>query len=292
MIRILLFMFTNLSVMSVFGTVLFLSGINGNSITGLVILSGIVGVGGSVISLILSKWTALKSFNGIILKKPNNPMELWILQIVQQQSYRVNIKPPQVLIYYKSAVNAFATGCYKNSALLAISIGLLQTMNKNEIEAVIAHEISHIANGDMITLSLIHGVTNTFVFFISRILSETITNLITENKKSVYVQYCSTYIHFIISTILQTMFGALASIIVMWFSRYREFRADADSAKLVGSEKIINALKKFQSISEPKKHNSMNVHCIHGKSSSSLNLFASHPTIQKRIHAIHKKIYM
>ncbi|MCW5197213.1 protease HtpX [Buchnera aphidicola] len=292
MIRMILFMCTNLSVMSVFGTVLFLAGIDGNSISGLMILSGLVGFGGSIISLLLSKWTALKSFHGMILNKPNNPMELWILSTVHKQSYQVGITPPTILIYYKQAVNAFATGCYKHSALLALSTGLLQVMNRDEIEAVIAHEISHIANGDMVTLSLIHGVTNTFVFFISRILSETITNFISDNKKSIYIQYCTTYIHFVIATILQTIFGGLASMIVMWFSRYREFRADAGAAQLVGSEKIINALKKFHSISEPKYNIGMNAHYIHGKSGSSLHLFASHPPIQTRIHAIYKKTYM
>jgi heat shock protein HtpX len=292
MIRIILFLLTNLAVMLIFSLILNLTGIQSNNIYGLLIMSGLFGFSGSILSLILSKWIALRSVNGEIITHPRNEIEKWLIDTVRKQSIQKGIIMPQIAIYHATDINAFATGARRNSALIAISTGLLENMTNNEAEAVIAHEISHIANGDMITMTLVQGVVNTFVIFISRMLSQIISNIISSNRNDNNVEEKNPFIYFLISTFLELTFGILASVITMWFSRHREFYADASSANMVGREKMISALNRLKTSHEPQESDSMIAFCINGKSGSFLKLFASHPSLEKRIQALKNKEYM
>lgn len=292
MLRIFLFLITNISVMFIFSTVLTLTGLQSRSIINLVIMSGLFGFCGSFFSLIFSKWIALRSVGGEIIKQTTNSDQFWLLKTVYNQSKKVGIKKPEIAIYDAIEINAFATGSSRNSSLIAVSTGLLQHMNKEESEAVIAHEISHIANGDMITMVLLQGIINTFVIFLSRIIAKIISNTFSVSKEDSNNNYNCT-IYFISSMVLELTFGILATIITMWFSRYREFRADAGSAKLVGSNKMIAALRKLQISYKPEEVHHMAAFCIHGKKSDSiLNLFLSHPPIEKRIEALYCNKYI
>ncbi|QNS02007.1 MAG: protease HtpX [Buchnera aphidicola (Pentalonia nigronervosa)] len=293
MIRIILFLLTNLAVMLIFGCILSLTGMTTNSIYNLLIVSSVFGFSGSIISLILSKWIALRCINGTIIKYPCNEIENWLINTVHQQSIQKGIKTPEIVIYHTSSINAFATGARRNSALIAVSTGLLENMTRHETEAVLAHEISHISNGDMITMTLIQGIVNTFVIFISRILSRIISNVISGNRDEHNIlENNNSLTYFFISTILELIFGVFASIITMWFSRNREFYADASSAKLVGREKMIAALNRLKINLEPQESDSMIAFCIHGRSSKFLKLFASHPSLEKRIQALRNRRYM
>lgn len=292
MIRIILFLLTNLAVMLIFGLILILTGIQSNNIYGLLIMSSLFGFSGSILSLILSKWIALRSVNGEIITHPRNEIENWLIETVRKQSVKKGIIMPQIAIYHATDINAFATGARRNSALIAVSTGLLENMTHHEAEAVIAHEISHIANGDMITMTLVQGVVNTFVIFISRMLSQIISGTISNNRNENNTEEKNPLIYFLISTFLELIFGIFASIITMWFSRHREFYADASSAKMVGREKMISALHRLKTSHEPQESDSMIAFCINGKSHSFLKLFASHPSLEKRIQALHNKEYM
>lgn len=253
MMRIALFLLTNLAVMVVFGLVLSLTGIQSSSVQGLMIMALLFGFGGSFVSLLMSKWMALRSVGGEVIEQPRNERERWLVNTVATQARQAGIAMPQVAIYHAPDINAFATGARRDASLVAVSTGLLQNMSPDEAEAVIAHEISHIANGDMVTMTLIQGVVNTFVIFISRIL---------------------------------------ASIITMWFSRHREFHADAGSAKLVGREKMIAALQRLKTSYEPQEATSMMAFCINGKSKSLSELFMTHPPLDKRIEALRTGEYL
>ncbi|QCI17717.1 protease HtpX [Buchnera aphidicola (Acyrthosiphon lactucae)] len=292
MIRIILFLLTNLAVMLIFSLILLITGIQSNSIYSLLIMSGLFGFSGSILSLILSKWIALRSVNGEIITHPRNEIEKWLINTVRKQSIQKGIIMPQIAVYHATDINAFATGARRNSALIAVSTGLLENMSLHEAEAVIAHEISHIANGDMITMTLVQGVVNTFVIFISRMLSQIISNLISTNRNESNVEEKNPFIYFLISTFFELIFGILASIITMWFSRHREFYADASSAKMVGREKMISALNRLKTSHEPQESDNMIAFCINGKSNSFFKLFASHPSLEKRIQALHNKEYM
>ncbi|QCI15996.1 protease HtpX [Buchnera aphidicola] len=293
MIRIILFLLTNLAVMLIFSLILSLTGIHSNSIYGLLIISSLFGFSGSILSLILSKWIALRSVNGKIITHPSNEMENWLINTIREQSIKKGIIMPQIAIYDAIDINAFATGARRNSALIAISTGLLKNMTRHEAEAVIAHEISHISNGDMITMTLVQGVVNTFVIFISRILSQIISSILLSNRNEENnTAERNPFVYFLISTFLELIFGVLASIITMWFSRHREFYADASSAKLVGSEKMIAALNRLKTSQEPQESDSMIALCINGKSNSFLKLFSSHPSLEQRIQALHNKEYI
>ncbi|CAL4323193.1 protease HtpX [Buchnera aphidicola] len=292
MIRIILFLLTNLAVMLMFSLILALTGIQSESIYGCLIMSSLFGFSGSILSLLMSKWIALRSVNGRIVKSPSNDIENWLVNTVHQQSIKIGISTPQIAIYQADDINAFATGPRRNSALIAVSTALLENMTRHEAEAVIAHEISHISNGDMITMTLIQGVVNTFVIFISRILSEALTNLLSNNRNDSNEDGKDSFLFFLISTFLELIFGILASIITMWFSRYREFYADASSAKLVGRDKMISALNRLKSSHEPQESNSIIAFCINGKYNSFIKLFASHPSLEKRIEALNEKKYM
>ncbi|WP_105739083.1 protease HtpX [Cronobacter dublinensis] len=291
MMRIALFLLTNLAVMVVFGLVLSLTGIQSSSVTGLVIMALLFGFGGSIVSLLMSKWMALKSVGGEVIEAPRNETERWLMDTVAQQSRQAGIAMPQVAIYHAPDINAFATGARRDASLVAVSTGLLQNMSRDEAEAVIAHEISHIANGDMVTMTLIQGVVNTFVIFISRIIAQVAAGFL-GNRDEGEESNGNPLIYFAVATVLELVFGILASIITMWFSRYREFHADAGSAKLVGREKMIAALQRLKTSYEPQEASSMMAFCINGKSKSLSELFLTHPPLDKRIEALRSGEYL
>ncbi|WP_241578642.1 protease HtpX [Rosenbergiella nectarea] len=291
MMRIVLFLCTNLAVMAVFGIILSLTGIRSASIPGLLIMAGLFGFGGSFISLLMSKWMALRSVGGEVIEQPRNETERWLMQVVTQQSQQVGITTPQVAIYHSPDINAFATGARKNASLVAVSTGLLQNMNRDEAEAVIAHEISHVANGDMVTMTLIQGVVNTFVIFISRIIAQVASGFLSSDREE-EGSNGNPLVYFAVATVLELVFGILASIITMWFSRHREFHADAGSAKLVGREKMIAALERLKTSYEPQEPGTMAAFCINGKQKSLSDLFMSHPPLDKRIEALRQGQYI
>ncbi|CUR53642.1 Protease HtpX [Serratia symbiotica] len=292
MIRIVLFLLTNLAVMLVFGLVLSLTGIRSSSILGLMIMAGLFGFGGSFISLLISKWMALRSVGGEIIKHPCNETNTWLLETVQRQSKQVGIKTPEVAIYHALDINAFATGARRNSSLIAVSTGLLQDMSRDEAEAVIAHEISHIANGDMVTMTLIQGIVNTFVIFLSRLIAQIGAGFLGHRDDDEEENHGNSMIYFILSMVLELIFGILASIITMWFSRHREFYADAGSTKLVGRDKMIAALQRLKTSYEPQETGSLMALCINGKSKFFMELLMSHPPLDKRIEALRTGQYL
>lgn len=289
--RIALFLITNLAVVLVLGIVLNIvfsvTGMNTKSIGGLLILATVFGFGGSLISLAMSKWMAKKSTGAVVIDNPKNTTERWLLDTVAVQAEKAGIAMPEVAIYQAQEMNAFATGMKKNSALVAVSSGLLEQMTRDEAEAVLAHEISHIANGDMVTLALIQGVVNTFVIFLARIIGGFIDNMMSGDDEESSGHGMS---YFIIVFILEMVFGILASTIVMYYSRKREFVADSGSASLVGKGKMIAALKRLQTASEPQLEGSLMAFGITGKKKSSL--FMSHPALEARIEALQQSQMM
>ncbi|WP_321147707.1 protease HtpX [Serratia marcescens] len=293
MMRIALFLLTNLAVMLVFGLVLSLTGIQSSSVQGLMIMAGLFGFGGAFVSLLMSKWMALRSVGGEVIEQPRNETENWLLETVLRQSQQAGIAMPQVAIYHAPDINAFATGARRDASLVAVSTGLLQSMSRDEAEAVIAHEISHVANGDMVTMTLIQGIVNTFVIFISRLIAQVAAGFLGNRDGDGEGEgNGNPMIYFAVSMVLELVFGILASIITMWFSRHREFYADAGSAKLVGREKMIAALQRLKTSYEPQEAGSMMAFCINGKSKSFSELFMSHPPLDKRIEALRSGQYL
>ncbi|WP_224557667.1 protease HtpX [Pectobacterium versatile] len=292
MMRIALFLITNLAVMLVFGLVLSLTGIQSSSVQGLMIMAGLFGFGGAFVSLLMSKWMALRSVGGEVIEQPRNETERWLMETVRSQSQQAGIAMPQVAIYHAPDINAFATGARRDASLVAVSTGLLQNMSRDEAEAVIAHEISHIANGDMVTMTLVQGVVNTFVIFISRLIAQVVSGFLSGNRDEGESSNGNPLVYFAVATVLELVFGILASIITMWFSRYREFHADAGSAKLVGREKMIAALQRLKTSYEPQEEGSLMAFCINGKSKSFSELFMSHPPLDKRIEALRSGEYL
>lgn len=290
--RIALFLLTNLAVMAVFGMVLSLTGIQSGSKTGLLIMALLFGFGGSFISLLMSKWMALKSVGGEVIEQPRSDMERWLMNTIARQANQAGIAMPQVAIYHAPDINAFATGARRDASLVAVSTGLLQNMNRDEAEAVIAHEISHIANGDMVTMTLIQGIVNTFVIFISRVIAQIAASFLSGNRNDGEESNGNPLIYFAVAAVLELLFGILASIITMWFSRHREFHADAGSAKLVGREKMIAALQRLKTSYEPQEASNMMAFCINGKSKSLSELFMTHPPLDKRIEALRSGEYL
>lgn len=288
--RVFLFIVTNIAILAVLFVVLSLLGVTGIldeqqvgiDYKNLLIFAAVLGFGGSFISLAISKWMAKRLTGTKVITSPSSQMEEWLVRTVRQQANRVGIGMPEVGIFDSAAPNAFATGMNKNKALVAVSTGLLRSMNQDEVEAVLAHEISHVANGDMITLTLIQGVVNTFVIFISRIVGHFVDRVIFKNEEGHGIGF------FVATIVAQIVFGILASTIVMWFSRQREFRADAGGARLAGSDKMISALEKLKKgINEPLP-DQMASFGINGKSEGFdfKALFMSHPPIDKRIAAL------
>lgn len=288
--RIVLFLATNLAVLLVLSIVLRLLGVDrildeagtGLNYEALLIMSAVIGFGGSFISLALSKWMAKRATGARVIKSPANSTESWLINTVQRLSQNAGIDMPEVAVYDAPDMNAFATGARRNSALVAVSSGLLRGMKQDEVEAVLAHEISHVANGDMVTLTLVQGVVNTFVIFLSRIVGHIVDRVVLKNDRGYGIGY------FLSVLVAQLMLGILASIIVMWVSRHREFRADAGSATLVGKQPMINALARLDRSQPAALPQALQAFGISGKRSGSglTRLFLSHPPIAERIAAL------
>ena len=284
--RILLFIATNLAVVLVLGIVLnivfSMLGIDRSSISGLLVFCAVFGFGGAFISLLMSKWMAKRAYNVQIIEQPRSEVEHWLLSTVTRQAQQAGIGMPEVGIYDSPDMNAFATGASRNSSLVAVSSGLMYSMTRDEAEAVLAHEVSHIANGDMVTMTLLQGVVNTFVMFFARIIANIISSAMSKDDEE--GGGLGGIAYFAVVMVLELVFGILASIIVMWFSRYREYRADEGSARLVGKEKMIAALQRLGQGSQAELEGSLAAFGINGRGSS--ELFMSHPPLEKRIESL------
>lgn len=288
--RIMLFILTNIAIMAVLSITLRLLGVdsilaeNGSdlNIQALVIFSGVIGFGGSFISLLISKWMAKRMTGAVVITNPSTNMEKWLISIVEKQAKIVGIKMPEVAIFPTSAMNAFATGASKNKALMAVSQGLLDNMSQGEVEAVVGHEMSHIANGDMVTLALIQGVVNTFVVFLSRVVGHVVDRVILKNNQGHGIGY------FVTVMIAQVVLSILASTIVMYFSRKREFIADTGGADLAGHQNMIGALKRLGQVEPEALPEQMAAFGINDKGGI-MALFSSHPPIEARIVALEER---
>ena len=287
--RIFLFVVTNLAILLVLSITLRLLGVDrmldeqgvGINYNSLLVMAAVIGFGGSLISLAMSKWTAKRMTGAVVIEQPSDPTERWLVETVRRQAERVGIGMPEVAIYDAPDMNAFATGMNRNEALVAVSTGLLQAMTKDEIEGVLAHEISHVANGDMVTLALIQGVVNTFVIFLSRVIGHFVDRVVFRTEREYGPAFMVT------TLIAQMVLGILASIIVMWFSRQREFRADAGGAQLAGRNKMIAALERLQRMHEPSQlPERLEAFGISGGEGGLRTLFMSHPPLEVRIAAL------
>ena len=288
--RVMLFLITNLAIVFVLGIVLNLLGVGrildeqglGLDLTNLIVFAAVFGFGGSLISLAISKWTAKRLTGARVITEPYSEVEGWLVRTVSRQATDAGIGMPEVAIYEAPDVNAFATGMRRNNALVAVSTGLLRSMNRDEAEAVLAHEISHIANGDMVTLALIQGVVNTFVIVASRVVGHLVDRVVFRTERGHGPAF------YITSIAAQLVFGILASIIVFWFSRQREFRADAGGASLAGREKMVSALEKLRSsVAQPHLPDQLTALGISGSVGHGLRrLFMTHPPLEERIAAL------
>ncbi len=287
--RVFLFLMTNIAVLAVLSVVLRLLGVDrildesgsGLDFQNLLILSAVIGFGGSFISLAMSKWMAKRATGAHVITQPANQTEAWLLNTVQRLAKGAGIETPEVTIYNAPDMNAFATGARKNAALVAVSAGLLQSMDREEVEAVLAHEIAHVANGDMVTLALVQGVVNTFVIFLSRIVGHIVDRVVLKNDRGHGIGY------FVTTLAAQVVLGFLASIIVMWVSRHREFRADSGSADLVGAGGMIRALQKLQQNRPAALPEQLQAFGISGNRTRGWRrLFMTHPPIEERIAAL------
>ena len=289
--RVVLFLATNIAIIFVLSISLQIFGFEGFlqkngvdlNLESLLLFAAIFGFGGSFISLAISKWMAKRSTGAKVITQPSTPMEQWLVKTVERQAKQAGIGMPEIAIYPANEINAFATGANRNKALVAVSSGLLSYMSQDEAEAVLAHEVSHVANGDMITLSLIQGVVNTFVIFFSRVIGHTIDRVILKNERGHGIAF------WVSSIIAEIILGILASTIVMWFSRQREYRADIGGADLAGTHKMIAALKRLQSnqASSSELPDQLTAFGISGIRKSKLGaLFLSHPPLEQRIQAL------
>jgi heat shock protein HtpX len=284
--RVFLFVVTNLAILVVLGFVMSLLGVNRQSTLGTLVIAAIFGMGGSFISLAISKWIAKRSTGAEVIDHPRDKVEAWLLQTVARQAKEAGIGMPEVAVYPSPEINAFATGMNRNKALVAVSTGLLENLERDEAEAVLGHEVSHVANGDMVTLALIQGVLNTFVILIARLVANLISAFLSSDDEEGegglgWLGYMA------VTIVLELALGILASIIVMWFSRKREFRADAGGADLAGRRKMIAALRRLQQQQEPSHlPEQMAAFGIKGKQSGLAKLFMSHPPLQERIAAL------
>lgn len=287
--RIVLFLVTNLAIMLVLSVVLSLLGVdsllakNGSDLNmrSLVIYAAVVGFTGSFISLAMSKWTAKRMMGVRVITQPANAAESWLVNTVQRQAQQAGIGMPEVGVFDSPEPNAFATGARRDAALVAVSTGLLNRMDQAEVEAVLGHEISHVANGDMVTLTLIQGVVNTFTVFLSRIVGHTVDRVVFRNEEGYGPAY---YVTVIVS---QIFLSILATMVVMWFSRQREFRADAGGATLAGRPKMISALERLkQAHSGPLPENMAAFGIAGGTVNGLKKLFMSHPPLDERIAAL------
>ena len=287
MLRILLFLGTNIAIIALISIVFSLFGFQGLlaengvdlDLNALLVYSAVIGFSGACISLFISKWMAKRAMRVHVIKQPEDATERWLLQTVTSLANKSKIGMPEVGLFQSHSPNAFATGWNRNNALVAVSTGLLDTMNKDEVEAVLAHEIAHVANGDMVTMTLVQGVVNTFVVFLSRIIGHTVDRVVFKVERGHGPAF------WIVSIVAQLILGFFATMITMWFSRYREFRADAGAAELVGKHKMRSALMRLQADkSKPDMPDEMLAFAINaGKLSK---FFASHPPLADRIKAL------
>jgi heat shock protein HtpX len=292
MMRVALFLGTNIAVLVVISIVFSMLGIDGIlaqngvdlDLNALLIFSAVIGMSGSFISLAMSKWMAKRSMGVKVIENPANRAEAWLVSVVRQQAERAGIGMPEVGIFDSPQPNAFATGMSRNNALVAVSSGLLNNMEQGEVEAVLAHEVSHVANGDMVTMSLIQGVVNTFVIFLSRVIGHIIDRVVLKNERGHGIGF------FVTSMIAQVVLGILASIIVMWFSRWREFHADAGGAQLASRDKMVAALRRLQAVHNPQDlPDEMAAFGIAGGLGDGVKkLFMSHPPLEERIAALQR----
>ncbi|HZV62844.1 MAG TPA: protease HtpX [Methylophilaceae bacterium] len=285
--RIFLFLVTNIAIMLVLGIIISAFDLGrvldeqgvGLDLGALLVLSAVIGMTGSFISLAMSKWMAKKTTGAHVIETPRNETEQWLLSTVQKQAQQAGIRTPEVAVYDSPDMNAFATGMFRNSALVAVSTGLLRSMKHEEVEAVLAHEVSHVANGDMVTLALIQGVVNTFVFFLSRVIGHIVDRVVFKTERGHGPAYWITAI------IAQVVLGILATAIVMWFSRRREYRADAGGAALAGKASMIAALERLQqSANQPHLPEQLEAFGISGNMAYGIKrMFMSHPPLSERI---------
>ncbi len=289
MMRVVLFIATNLAVMLVVGIVASVFGLQGRTggLGGLLLMSAVIGMTGSMISLFISKWAAKRSTGAQVIEQPRNEAEAWLMNTVRRQADKAGIGMPEVAVYDAPEMNAFATGWNRNKALVAVSTGLLRQMNRDELEAVLAHEVSHVANGDMVTLSLLQGVLNTFVVFFSSIVANIVSGFLRRGDND-GPGFIDSIVHTVVYIVLQILFGLLASMIVMWFSRRREFRADHGGATLASRQGMINALRRLGGDrSDHVLPEEVQAFGISGARTSGLRkLFMSHPPIEERIAAL------
>ncbi|HHH48940.1 MAG TPA: protease HtpX [Gammaproteobacteria bacterium] len=288
--RIALFLATNLAIIVVLSITLRLLGVErildeqgvNLDLNSLLVFAAVFGFGGSFLSLAISKWTAKRFTGAQVITEPRDARERWLLETVARQAKAAGIGMPEVAIYPSPEINAFATGMSRNNALVAVSAGLLDNMTADEAEAVLAHEVSHVANGDMVTLALIQGVVNTFVIFLSRVIGQFVDRVVFKNERGHGPAFWITTI------VAELVLGILASIIVMWFSRKREFRADAGGAALAGREKMIAALQRLKvSAGEAELPDQLAAFGISGHIGRGLKgLFRSHPPLDERIEAL------
>ena len=288
--RVFLLIVTNFAVLAVLSVTMQLLGIDrtlaqdtGLNLTGLLLMAALFGFGGSFISLLISKWMAKMATGAHVIEAPSNATERWLVDTVQRQAQRAGIGMPEVAIYDAPEINAFATGWNRNAALVAVSTGLLNNMSQDEAEAVLGHEVSHVANGDMVTLALVQGVVNTFVIFFSRVIGYVVDRVILKNERGHGPGFWITTI------VAELVLGILATMIVMWFSRRREFRADAGGANLAGRQKMIAALERLNLNygQPPQLPDSVKAFGISGTVGAGLkHLFMSHPPLEERIAAL------
>src|SRR5918999_162966 len=284
--RIVLFLATNVAVLVVLSVIVNLFGLDrwltaeGIDYMSLLVFSAVIGFGGAIISLLISKWMAKMSTGARVIDGSEGTTEYWLVQTVQKLAQQAGIGLPEEAVF-EGAPDAFATGAFKNSALVAVSTGLLQSMDRQEVEAVLGHEVAHVANGDMVTLTLIQGVVNTFVIFLSRIIGMIVDKAIFRTERGVGPGF------FIASLIAQIVLGILASMIVAWFSRQREFRADRGSADLLGTpQPMVAALARLGGVPAGEMPQAFEAHGIKQSNSRFLGLFSSHPPIEARIAAL------
>ena len=282
--RLALFLATNLAVLALLSIVMSVLGINPQSAAGLVVMAAVFGFGGSIISLLMSKWIAKRTTGAHVIEQPRNETERWLYDTVQRQAQAAGIGMPEVAVYDAPEINAFATGASRNKALVAVSTGLLRAMDRDEAEAVLGHEVSHVANGDMVTMALLQGVLNTFVIVLSRVLGRIIDSYIGGNREGEGVGFG----YYIIVFVLDMVFGLFASMIAMWFSRHREFRADAGGATLAGRDKMVAALERlsltYGQNTLPKQVAAFGI--SGGVGHGLRRLLMTHPPLEERIQAL------
>jgi heat shock protein HtpX len=282
--RITLFLVTNLAVLALVSIVMSILGVNPSTFAGLLVFAALFGFGGSLVSLMLSKWTAKRFSGAQVIAQPRNEVERWLVETVRRQAGAAGIGMPEVAVYEAPEINAFATGANRNNALVAVSTGLLRSMDRDEAEAVLAHEVAHVANGDMVTMALLQGVLNTFVIVLARVVGRVVDGYLNGGRDG----GGGGLGYFAVVFVLDMVFGLFASMIAMWFSRHREFRADAGGAALAGRHKMIAALERLQqnqgANTLPKQIAAFG---ISGAPGFGLRrLLMSHPPLEERIAAL------